>query len=98
MVPESRVAAHSRRVVGWELSEDLRAELSLGALDRALSDRCIEPGIVHHSDRGVQYCCQAYIEKLQAHGFVISMSRAGNPYDNRRTGDDRSGFIRDDAA
>jgi putative transposase len=76
--------AHSRRVVGWELSEDLRAELALGALDRALSDRCIEPGIVHHSDRGVQYCCQAYIEKLQAHGFVISMSRAGNPYDNAK--------------
>jgi putative transposase len=41
-------------------------------------------GIVHHSDRGVQYCCQAYIEKLQAHGFVISMSRAGNPYDNAK--------------
>jgi putative transposase len=76
--------AHSRRVVGWELGEDLRAELALGALDRALADRRIEPGIVHHSDRGVQYCCQAYIEKLQAHGFVVSMSRAGNPYDNAK--------------
>jgi putative transposase len=76
--------AYSRRVVGWELGEDLRAELALGALDRALADRSIEPGIVHHSDRGVQYCCQAYTEKLQAHGFVISMSRAGNPYDNAK--------------
>jgi len=76
--------AYSRRVVGWELGEDLRAELALGALDRALADRSIEPGIVHHSDRGVQYCCQAYIEKLQTHGFVISMSRAGNPYDNAK--------------
>jgi putative transposase len=76
--------AYSRRVVGWELGEDLRAELALGALDRALADRSIEPGIVHHSDRGVQYCSQAYIEKLQAHGFVISMSRAGNPYDNAK--------------
>ena len=71
-------------MVGWELGEDLRAELALGALDRALADRGIEPGIVHHSDRGVQYCCQAYVEKLQAHGFVISMSRAGNPYDNAK--------------
>jgi len=76
--------AYSRRVVGWELGEDLRAELALGALNRALADRPIEPGIVHHSDRGVQYCSQAYVEKLQTHGFVISMSRTGNPYDNAK--------------
>jgi transposase InsO family protein len=76
--------AYSRRVVGWELRENLRAELALGALNRALADRAIEPGIVHHSDRGVQYCCQAYVEKLQAHGFGISMSRTGNPYDNAK--------------
>jgi putative transposase len=76
--------AYSRRVVGWELGEDLRAELALGALNRALADRRIESGIVHHSDRGVQYCCHAYVEKLQAHGFVISMSRSGNPYDNAK--------------
>jgi transposase InsO family protein len=76
--------AYSRRVIGWELAENLRAELALVALDRALADRAIEPGIVHHSDRGVQYCCHAYIEKLQAHGFAISMSRTGNPYDNAK--------------
>jgi putative transposase len=76
--------AYSRRVVGWELAENLRAELALGALNRALADRPIAPGIVHHSDRGVQYCCQAYVEKLQAYGFVISMSRTGNPYDNAK--------------
>jgi len=76
--------AFSRRVVGWELGEDLRAELALRALDRALADRQIETGIVHHSDRGVQYCCSAYVEKLQTHGFVISMSRTGNPYDNAK--------------
>jgi transposase InsO family protein len=73
--------AYSRRVVGWELGEDLRAELALGALDRALADRNIEAGIVHHSDRGVQYCSTAYVERLQAYGFAISMSRTGNPYD-----------------
>lgn len=76
--------AFSRRVVGWELGEDLRAELALGALNRALADRSIEPGIMHHSDRGVQYCCLAYVEKLHAHGFLISMSRTGNPYDNAK--------------
>jgi transposase InsO family protein len=76
--------AYSRRVVGWELGEDLRAELALSALNRALADRSIAPGIVHHSDRGVQYCSQAYVERLQAYGFVISMSRTGNPYDNAK--------------
>jgi putative transposase len=76
--------AYSRRVVGWELGEDLRAELALSALNRALADRHIERGIVHHSDRGVQYCSQTYVEKLQAYGFAISMSRAGNPYDNAK--------------
>lgn len=76
--------AYSRRIVGWELGEDLRAELALGALNRALADRNLEPGIVHHSDRGVQYCSTAYVERLQAYGFGISMSRSGNPYDNAR--------------
>jgi putative transposase len=76
--------AFSRRVVGWDLGEDLRAELALRALDRALADRPIEAGIMHHSDRGVQYCCSAYVERLQANGFLISMSRTGNPYDNAK--------------
>jgi transposase InsO family protein len=76
--------AYSRRVVGWELGEDLRAELALSALNRAIADRHLEPGLVHHSDRGVQYCSQAYVEKLQAHDIVISMSRTGNPYDNAK--------------
>jgi putative transposase len=76
--------AFSRRAVGWELGEDLRAELALAALDRALADRSIRPGIVHHSDRGAQYCSDLYVERLHRHGFAISMSRAGNPYDNAR--------------
>jgi len=76
--------AYSRRVIGWELGEDLSADLALGALDRALADRSIAPGIMHHSDRGVQYCSQAYVDKLQAHQFLISMSRTGNPYDNAK--------------
>lgn len=76
--------AWSRRVIGWELGEDLRAELALKALDRALAGRAVEPGIVHHSDRGVQYCSDAYVARLESYQFAISMSRSGNPYDNAR--------------
>lgn len=76
--------AFSRRAVGWELGEDLRAELALRALDRALADRSVRPGIVHHSDRGVQYCSSVYLERLREHGFAMSMSRSGNPYENAR--------------
>lgn len=75
---------YSRRVVGWELGPTLQASLPLQALDRALADRVIEPGIVHHSDQGVQYCCPDYVGRLLDHGFVISMSRAGTPYDNAK--------------
>lgn len=74
--------AYSRRVVGWSLTNSLAAELVLEALDRALADRTVPDGIIHHSDRGVQYCCHPYVERLKAAGFVISMSRTGNPYDN----------------
>jgi len=76
--------AYSRRVVGWELGQDLRAELALNALNRALAEREVQPGILHHSDRGVQYCSQIYVERLQAYGFASSMSRTGNPYDNAK--------------
>ena len=76
--------AYSRRVVGWDLGPTLQASLALGALDRALADRAIEPGIVHHSDQGVQYCCPDYVGRLLDHGFVISMSRTGTPYDNAK--------------
>ncbi|MGC9970856.1 MAG: IS3 family transposase [Bryobacteraceae bacterium] len=80
--------AYSRRRVpsgrGWELDETLQASLALKALDRALADRAIQPGIVHHSDQGVRYCCPDYVGRLLDHGFVISMSRAGTPYDNAK--------------
>src|SRR5438132_13878707 len=56
--------AYSRRVVGWHLGEHLDVQLTLQALNRALEERSIEPGIVHHSDRGLQYCWQAYVERL----------------------------------
>jgi transposase InsO family protein len=74
--------AWSRRVVGWALGETLEAELAVAALRRALADRHVPDGIIHHSDRGVQYCAEAYVKILQETGFAISMSRPGNPYDN----------------
>ena len=74
--------AWSRRVVGWGLGEALQATLTVAALEQALADREVPTGIIHHSDRGVQYCAHAYVERLRDYGFQISMSRAGNPYDN----------------
>jgi len=76
--------AFSRRVVGWALADHLEASLALEALDRALTARAPQPGLIHHSDRGVQYACAEYRERLEAHGVRISMSRAGNPYDNAK--------------
>jgi putative transposase len=74
--------AWSRRVVGWALGETLQSELTLTALRMAIAERRPQPGLVHHSDRGVQYACGAYRELLQQHGLRGSMSRKGNPYDN----------------
>jgi putative transposase len=74
--------AYSRRVVGWALGRTLEAELALAALRMAVMQRRPGPGLVHHSDRGVQYACADYRDLLSQHGIVGSMSRAGNPYDN----------------
>jgi len=75
--------AFSRKVVGWALADHLQARLALDALQMALDRREVIPGgLVHHSDRGVQYACGDYIRRLEAHGIQPSMSRAGCPYDN----------------
>jgi putative transposase len=73
---------YSRRVVGWALGRTLEAELTLTALRMALAERRPAPGLVHHSDRGVQYACSAYTALLAESGLRGSMSRTGNPYDN----------------
>lgn len=70
--------AYSRRVIGWALEPYLEAELALEALRQALSKREVEPGLVHHSDRGVQYVSMAYTDLLKQRGIRISMSRRGN--------------------
>ena len=75
--------AHSRKVVGWALADHLRASLALAALDMALATRDVVPGgLVHHSDRGVQYACGDYIARLTQAGIQPSMSRPGCPWDN----------------
>ncbi len=72
----------SRRVIGWGLERTLEDDLTLAALRMALTQRAIQPGLVHHSDRGSQYASTDYTELLKAHGIDISMSRKGNPWDN----------------
>jgi putative transposase len=72
----------SRRVVGWAMDMTLEAELALAALRMALERRRPEFGLLHHSDRGVQYACGAYQELLAEHGMEASMSRRGDCWDN----------------
>jgi len=74
--------AFSRRVIGWALGRTLEAELAVAALRMALIERQPESGLVHHSDRGVQYASLEYTGMLKQHQAIISMSRKGNPYDN----------------
>lgn len=74
--------AFSRMVIGWSLGRTLQARLPLRALERAVASRRPPPGVVHHSDQGVQYGCQHYMQALHEHGMLPSMSRPGNPYDN----------------
>ena len=74
--------AFSRRVVGWALGRTLEAGLAVSALQMALRQRKPAPGLVHHSDRGVQYASGEYTQLLKDREIQISMSRKGNPYDN----------------
>jgi putative transposase len=74
--------AFSRRCIGWAMLRTLEATLVLEALRMALSLRRPGPGLVHHSDRGVQYASHDYVALLREHNVRISMSRVGTPYDN----------------
>ena len=74
--------AYSRKVVGWELDRTLAARLPLAALEKAIAERKPPPGLVHHSDRGVQYASGDYVKLLRKHQMIPSMSRPANPYDN----------------
>jgi transposase InsO family protein len=74
--------AFSRKVVGWALDRTLAARLPIAALEQAVTKRQPPPGLVHHSDRGVQYACGDYAQILRRHQMIASMSRPANPYDN----------------
>ena len=74
--------AFSRRVIGWALDRTLEDDLTLAALRMAFERRSPAPGLVHHSDRGIQYASHDYTDLLKQHHIDISMSRKGNPYDN----------------
>ena len=74
----------SRRCVGWHLSSAIDTQLTLAALNQAIALRQPTVGLVHHSDRGVQYASAAYVQRLHDIGAHISMSAKGNPYDNAK--------------
>ena len=74
--------AFSRRAIGWALDRNMEDELTLTALRMALAHRSIQPGLVHHSDRGSQYASNDYTDLLKSHGIDIGMSRKANPWDN----------------
>ena len=76
--------AYSRTCVGWNLSTRMDTNLTLGALEEALATREVKPGLIHHSDRGMQYASSAYTERLQSMDIQISMSAKGNAYDNAK--------------
>lgn len=74
--------AYSRRIVGYCLYPTLKAEGPLQALDMALGQYRGKDRLIHHSDRGCQYCCASYVQKLEQHNISISMTEKGDPYEN----------------
>ncbi len=73
---------YSRKIVGWSMADHMRAELVRDALNMALQARTPGAGLLHHSDRGVQYACDEYRRELETHGITASMSRTADCYDN----------------
>jgi putative transposase len=73
---------YSRKIIGWSLDSHMRKELPLQALENALNSREVSDKLIHHSDRGSQYCSNDYVDKLRDSEIQISMSRKGDPYDN----------------
>jgi len=79
------IDAFSRKIVGWALDDHLEARLAMAALDQAIEARYPAPdSLIHHSDRGVQYACDDYVERLERRKIAVSMSRPANPYDNAK--------------
>jgi putative transposase len=76
--------AYSRKCVGWKLSRWIDTRLTLCALEMALASRRPAPGLIHHSDQGVQYASSEYVARLEEAGARISMAAVGNPYENAK--------------
>lgn len=74
--------AFSRKIVGWSLRNDLTKKGPIEALNMALQEHTGELPLMHHSDRGVQYCCYDYIDLLNEYNITISMTQNGDPYEN----------------
>lgn len=74
--------AYSRKIVGYHLSQNLKVQGCLISLNKALSTRTTNQPLIHHSDRGIQYCCEPYVSTLQQNNIAISMTQDGSPYDN----------------
>lgn len=74
--------AYSRKIVGWSLWPDLKSEGALNALKMAISAEGVKKGLIHHSDRGIQYCCHDYVNYLKGSNISISMTEKGDPYEN----------------
>jgi putative transposase len=77
---------YSRRVIGWAVSNRMKRDLAIRALDMAVALRQPPKGCIHHTDRGSQYCSGDYQKRLNKHGFEVSMSGKGNCYDNSPLG------------
>lgn len=76
--------AYSRKCIGWKLSKHIDTQLTLAALEAALASRTVKAGLIHHSDRGVQYASTQYVARLHSIEAQVSMSAVGNPYDNAK--------------
>lgn len=75
--------AYSKKIMGWCLSPSLHADATISALQMAIRNAgCDLKGLIHHSDRGCQYCCEKYVKLLQDNGIEISMTQDGDPRDN----------------
>jgi len=74
--------AYSKKIVGWSLWPDLTSEGALNALKMAISGEKVTQGLIHHSDRGIQYCCNDYVNYLKGTNIEISMTENGDPYEN----------------
>lgn len=75
--------AYSRKIVGWKLADTMEAANALAALSMAIAQLpASENELIHHSDRGVQYCCRKYVKRLKRSGILISMTENGDPYEN----------------